>query len=182
VRFINENVFATPDYLIRPEISARVEALGMIRRINAAQNRVLNNLFDDGRLNRLLEQEALARGSGDAYPLSRMLDDVRRGLWSELASPSPRADAYRRDLQNDYLELINRKINPPPASSTTTTQQFQGPPALPLSSDAQSQLRGELVTLREEIRRAIPRTQDRSTQLHLQGALHRIGDILDPKK
>jgi hypothetical protein len=184
VRFINENVFKTPDYLIRPEISARIEALGMIRRINAAQNRVLTNLFDDGRLNRLLEQEALARGSGDAYPLSAMLDDVRRGLWSELASSSPRADAYRRDLQNDYLDLIDRKINPPPATTTTTPapQQNQGPPRVPLSSDAQSQLRGELVTLRGEIQRAIPRTSDRSTLLHLQGAVHRIENILDPKK
>jgi hypothetical protein len=181
VRFLNDNVFKTPDYLIRPEISARIEALGMIRRINAAQGRVLNNVFDDGRLNRLLEQEALARGTGDAYPLSRMLDDVRRGLWSELSSASPRMDAYRRDLQNDYLDLIDRKINPPAPSATPAPQNF-GPPRVPLSSDAQSQLRGELVTLRGEIQRAIPRTSDRSTLLHLQGAVHRIANILDPDK
>jgi hypothetical protein len=153
----------------------------MIRRINAAQGRVLNNVFDDGRLNRLLEQEALARGTGDAYPLSRMLDDVRRGLWSELSSASPRMDAYRRDLQNDYLDLIDRKINPPAPSATPAPQNF-GPPRVPLSSDAQSQLRGELVTLRGEIQRAIPRTSDRSTLLHLQGAVHRIANILDPDK
>jgi hypothetical protein len=182
VRFLNENVFTTPDYLIRPEISARVEALGMIRRINAAQTRVLTNVFDDGRLNRLLEQEALAHGSGDAYPLSQMLDDVRTGVWSEVASASPRADAYRRDLQNDYLDLIDRKINPPPAPATPAPQQTFGPPRVPLSSDAQSQLRGELVTLRAEIQRAIPRTSDRSTRLHFQGAVHRIEHILDPNK
>ena len=154
----------------------------MIRRINTAQNRVLTNVFDDGRLNRLLEQEALARGSGDAYPLSRMLDDVRRGLWSELASSSPRMDAYRRDLQNDYLDLIDRKINPPAVSVTAALQPTFGPPRVPLSSDAQSQLRGELVMLRGEIQRAIPRTADRSTLLHLQGAVHRIENILDPNK
>jgi hypothetical protein len=182
VRFLNENVFTTPTFLIRPEISARVEALGMIRRINAAQSRVLNNVFDDGRLNRLLEQEALARGSGDAYPLARMLDDVRRGLWSELTSSSPRADAYRRELQNDYLDLIDRKINPPATPANAAPQQNFGPPRSPLSSDAQSQLRGELVSLRGDIQRAIPRTSDRSTLLHLQGALHRIQDILDPNK
>ena len=182
VRFLNDNVFKTPDYLIRPEISARIEALGMIRRINAAQGRVLNTVFDDGRLNRLLEQEALARGTGDAYPLSRMLDDVRRGLWSELSSASPRMDAYRRDLQNDFLDLIDRKINPPAPSATPAPQNNFGPPRVPLSSDAQSQLRGELVTLRGEIQRAIPRTSDRSTLLHLQGAVHRIANILDPDK
>ena len=154
----------------------------MIRRINGAQNRVLTNVLDDGRMNRLLEQEATARDKSGVYTLSQMLDDLRSGLWSELSSSSPRIDAYRRDLETDFLDLIDRKINPPPAPTTQTPQRQFGPPRIPLSSDAQSQLRGELVTLRAQIQRAIPRTSDRSTLLHLQGAVHRIGMILDPKK
>ena len=179
VRFINENVFRTPDYLIRPEIGARIEASGMIRRINAAQVRVLTNLLNDGRMNRLLEQEAVMRNSGESYALSRMLDDLRQGVWSELATNSPNIDGYRRELQLDFLGLIDRKINPP--TTPVVVQQFGTPPA-PLSDDAQSQLRGELVTLRGEIQRAIPRASDRSTRLHLQGSLHRIENILDPNK
>jgi len=183
VRFINQNVFTTPEYLIRPEIAARIEASGMIQRINAAQVRVLNNVLDDGRMNRLLEQEALSRNASDAYLLSRMLDDVRRGLWSELSTSRPVIDAYRRELQMDYLSLIDRKINPPPAPATPApVQQFGGTPPVPLSDDAKSQLRGELVTLRGEVQRAIARAGDRSTQLHLQGAFHRIASILDPQK
>jgi hypothetical protein len=50
-----------------------------------------------------------------------------------------------------------------------------------LSEDARSQLRGELVTLREEVRRAIPKAGDRETRLHLQGAEYRITQILEPK-
>ena len=153
----------------------------MIRRINAAQLRVLNNVLDDGRMNRLLEQEAIARGRTEVYTLSRMLDDLRGGLWSELASSSPTIDAYRRDLQADYLDILDRKINPLPAPATTVQQPQFGPPRVPLSSDAQSQLRGELVSLRAAVQRAIPRTSDRSTLLHLQGVVHRIGNILDPK-
>ncbi len=182
LRFINENVFRTPTYLIRPEISARIEASGMIRRINSAQVRVLNNLLDDGRLNRLLEQEALQRNPSEAYQLSRMLDDLRRGLWSELSTSRPVIDAFRRDLQMDYLNAIDEKINPPVRPSGQTSVSTFGPPPAPLSDDARSQLRGELVTLRGEVQRAIPRAEDRSTQLHLQGALHRIGAILDPKR
>ena len=181
VRFIAENVFATPDYLIRPEIAARIEALGMIRRINAAQMRVMNNLFNDGRMNRLLEQEALARNAADVYALSAMLGDVRRGVWTELASGSPVIDAYRRELQMDYLSLVAGKLNPPAPSATTQQTQF-GTPPVPLSDDAKSQMRGELVSLRGEVQRAIARARDRSTQLHLQGALYRIDDILDPDK
>ncbi len=180
VRFLNENVFRTPTYLIRPELSSRIEAGGMIGRINGGQSRVLSSLLDDGRLNRLLEQEAL--NPGGAYPLSSMLDDVREGLWSELASGRPVIDAYRRELQMDYLTLIDRKLNPPPVSAAAQAQaQARGRRPDPLSEDAKSQLRGELVTLRTEIRRALPRTRDRATQLHLQGADHRIGTILDPK-
>ena len=177
VRFINESVFRTPTYLIRPEIGARIEAGGMIARINSAQNRVLTNLLNDGRMNRLLEQEALSRS--EAYPLSAMLDDVRRGIWAEIYSSSPNADAFRRELQNDFLTTIDGKLNPRPPAAAPPQFQF-GPPPAPLSDDAKSHLRGELSTLRTDIQRAIPRTSDRSTRLHLMGAVHRIDEILDP--
>lgn len=179
VQFLNDNVFKTPAFLIKPEIAARIEANGMITRINGAQTRVLNALFDDQRMNRLLEQEALNKSA--AYPLASMLDDVRRGIWSELTSGAP-IDAYRRELQNDYLNLIDRKLHPAPvnAAQVAALARF-GIRNQPLSDDAKSELRGELVTLRSQIQAAIPRTADRASQLHLQGAVHRIGDILDPK-
>jgi hypothetical protein len=185
VRFLNESVFKTPTYLIRPEIAARFEAGGMLTRIGNAQNRVLTAVFNDQRLNRLLEQEALAIGEGNAYSLADMLDDVRRGVWSELAESRPKIDAFRRTLQMNYLTQIERKLNPAPALVTAPTGPgggFGGPPAAPLSEDAKSHLRGELVTLQAEIRRGIPRAADRETQLHLAGADHRITEILDPKK
>ncbi|MBI3793045.1 MAG: zinc-dependent metalloprotease, partial [Gemmatimonadetes bacterium] len=70
VAFLNDNVFKTPTYLIRPEIASRIEAGGMVTRINGAQVRILNAVLDDQRLNRLVEIES--RG-GDAYPLASML-------------------------------------------------------------------------------------------------------------
>jgi hypothetical protein len=183
VRFLNENVFATPTWLIRPEIGARIEASGMINRINAAQTRVLTSVLNDGRLNRLLEGEAL--NPTGAYKLANMLDDLRHGMWSEIYGGRPVIDAYRRELQNDFLTQIDRKINPP-ATPAAGGQGGGGggfgPPQAPLSDDAKSQLRGELVTLRSDIQRAIGSAGDRATTLHLQGMVHRIGDILDPKK
>jgi hypothetical protein len=179
VRFLNENVFRTPQYMIRPDIASRIEAGGMITRINGAQNRVLNNLMDDGRMNRLLEQEALGRERQYVYPLATMLDDVRRGIWQEIYAARPVMDPYRRELQMDFLSLIDRKLNPP--ETATQVVFFPGQPRpTPLSDDAKSQLRGLLVQLRGEIQRAVPRTTDRSTRLHMEGAVHRIGNILDP--
>jgi hypothetical protein len=180
VRFLNERVFATPTYLVKPEIAARVEAGGMITRINSAQSRVLNNVFDDGRLNRLLENEAVATNKSDVYTLSNLLDDMRRGVWSEVYSGRP-ADAFRRELQNDYLTTIAGKLNPQPEPPQVTAQRLQfGIPRVLASDDAKSQLRGTLVQLRTDLRAARP--ADRATQLHFQGAIKRIDDILDPKK
>ena len=185
VRFLNENVFRTPTYLIRPELAARFEAGGMVTRISGAQTRVLNNLFSDQRLNSLLEQEGTARDRSQVYTLASMLDDVRRGIWSELAAGQA-IDVFRRELQNDYLTLVDRKLNPPPPDEDGPGGGGGGPgganrPA-PLSEDAKSHLRGQLVALQAEIQRALPRAPDRATQLHLQGALHRISNILDPER
>ena len=52
----------------------------------------------------------------------------------------------------------------------------------PSSEDAQSELRGELTSLRQQVRAAISKAGDRETELHLMGVDHRIGDILDPKR
>ena len=185
MRFLNDEVFKTPSYLIRPDIASRIEAEGMLGRIGGAQNRVLNSVLNDGRLNRLLEEEALTKNGSEVYSLADMLDDLRKGLWSEVAEGSPKIDPYRRQLQNDYLTLIERKLNPviivTPNPGGGGGGGF-GAPQAPLSEDAKSELRGELVTLQADIRRAIPRSSDRETQLHLSGADHRITEILEPKK
>ena len=111
-----------------------------------------------------------------------MLDDLKRGVWSELYGTRVTIDPYRRTLQNQFLSQFDAKINPP-AAPATPAPAFPGftPPA-PLLQDARNQLRGELVSLRGDIRRALARVNDRETRLHLEGADHEIGEILEPKK
>lgn len=182
MRFLVEHVFRTPSYLIRPELASRIEAGGMIARVNAAQARVLTTVLDDGRLDRLLEGEAMAGATTRAsvYTLAAMLDDLRRGLWSEAYAGLP-ADAFRRELQMDFLNQVDRKLNAPPENPLVASQLRQlGVVRTPLSDDAKSELRGMLVTLRNDLRRA--RSADRATQLHWQGAVHRIDMILDPRR
>jgi hypothetical protein len=182
MRFLNENVFQTPSYLIQPAIARRIEAGGMITRITNAQARVLTNVLNDGRLNRLIENEALATNKGDTYSLASMLDDLRRGVWAELAQSRVSIDPYRRTLQNQFLAQVNAKLNPSATPATPFTPPPGFTPPAPLLEDAKSQLRGELVSLRADIRRAVPKASDRETRLHLEAADHEIGDILDPKK
>ncbi|HVX39126.1 MAG TPA: zinc-dependent metalloprotease, partial [Gemmatimonadaceae bacterium] len=182
IKFLNDSVFKTPTYLIRPDIEARTEAPAMITRINGAQQRVLTSLFQDARLNRLLDEEATAKS--DAYALTDMLGDLNRGLWSEIYTGAPRIDAYRRALQDDYLHIIDEKLNPPASNGAAAGggRGGFGFPAAPLSDDAKSELRGSLISLRSAIRGAIAKSADAQTRDHLQAADYRIGEILDPKK
>ncbi len=111
MHFLNDSVFRTPEYLIKPEISARVEPGGMLRRIGGAKDRVLNSVLQDSRLNSLLEGEAVAKNPNDAYSLVDMIDDLQHGLWSELYTSAPKIDPYRRSLQSAYLTNIDTKLN-----------------------------------------------------------------------
>jgi hypothetical protein len=183
VRFINENVFKAPTYLIRPDISERVEAGGMITRVNAPQQSVLGTLMQDSRMNRLLELEGTTADKSRVYSLNTMLDDVRKGIWEELAAASTIINVFRRELQNDHIALINTKMNPPApaAGQGGGGGGFGGPPATPLSEDAKSHLRGQLSALLDEVQRAISKAGDKPTELHLRAAAHRIETILDPK-
>jgi len=182
VRFLNDSVFKTPQYLIRPDIAARIEPTGMVARIGNAQNRVLNSLLNDQRMDRLLELQATAKSPADAYPLPNFLDDVRHGIWSELSQAHPVIDIYRRTLQNNYLTLMDHKLNPPEAAANAPAGRGGGRGGAPLSDEAKAQLRGELGALQADLRRAVAKTTDQETRWHLQGADHRITDILTPRK
>ncbi|HSJ10564.1 MAG TPA: zinc-dependent metalloprotease, partial [Longimicrobiales bacterium] len=179
VRFLNENVFRTPDYLIRPDLASRIEAGGMVARINGAQTRPLNTMLSDDRLMRLLEWEGTESNRANVYTLATMLGDVRRGLFAELSAARPVIDVYRRGLQNNYISLMDRKLNPPPPPAAAA--QFGGGGAAAASEDVKSHIRGELVTLRDALRTAATRATDAPTRLHLQGAVYRIGQILEPR-
>ncbi|MBC8089359.1 MAG: zinc-dependent metalloprotease, partial [Phycisphaerae bacterium] len=184
VKFLNENVFRTPMYLVRPDISERVEAGGIVPRVNAPQQRVLGTLMQDARMNRLLEQEGTTADKSKVYTLNTMLDDVRKGIWEELFAASTAISVFRRELQNDHISMINTKMNPPaapPGGGGGGGGGFGGAAAPPLSEDAKSHLRGQLTALRSEIEGAIRKAADKPTELHLRAALHRIDTILDPK-
>ena len=60
VQFLNENAFATPTFFLDAEVLRKIEVEGALRRINAAQASVINALFNDRRLERVIEFDALA--------------------------------------------------------------------------------------------------------------------------
>ncbi len=183
VGFLNQNAFATPTFFLRDSILRVIEVEGALRRINQAQAGVLTTLFNDRRLERLVEFEALAPNPGEAYSLTEFLGDVRRGIWSELAAGSVTIDPYRRELQRSYLTQVNNKINPapftPPAGAPPQFAQQLGPARA--TSDIKAAFRAELRTLDADLARAVPRASG-ITRAHLEDARDQIRKILKPEE
>ncbi len=163
VKFLNENAFATPTWMINPEVLRRIETDGTINRIRTTQQGLLTQLLSSARFSRLIEQEEIDRGT---YRAVDLLSDVRKGVWSELnGTGSLRIDAFRRNLQRTYLDLMNEKLNG----------------RTPVTDDQRPFVRGELKALNADLARTLPRATDRAIRMHLEDARDQIARILDPK-
>lgn len=173
VRFLNENAFATPDYLMDAAVLNRIAPAGGISRISSAQSGILNTLLADDRIARLVEFEHM-NGARNSYSATAFLEDVRNGVFSELRSGSVQVDAVRRQLQRNYVSAMGRKVSPP-----ATTGAGAGAAAQPGSSDVRALARGELVSLDAQLRNAVGRAADRATRLHLEDLRKEIEGILD---
>ena len=164
-------------------ILRRIEPDGAMARLRAAQNGVLNSLLNNARMTRLVEFGAMSNGKGSTYTLSEMLTDLRHGIWSEVAAPSVRIDAFRRNLQYAYLAQLASKINPPAVVQSgpplpAAFAFFQAPPP----DEARALMRTELMDLDAQLRSALPRATDTETRAHITEARHRIDITLHPEK
>jgi hypothetical protein len=74
-------------------------------------------------------------------------------------------DAYRRNLQRAYLDLMSTRLNG----------------AQRVNDDQRPMFRGELKTIAADAGTALARTTDRDTRLHLDDLRDQIAKILDPK-
>ncbi len=181
VKFLNDEVFRTPVYLINTDILRRLESDGNINRVTNAQARALSSLVNNTKLQRLVELDATSARKNDVYSLGEMLTDLRRGLWSEIYAGKP-VDAYRRRLQAVYLEAMDSKINPP----ALTAQQQQLAALLggggQSTRDFRPILKDEMRVLDRELTAAVARTNDRATRAHLADARDQIKTMLDTSK
>ncbi len=179
VRFLNQNAFVSPTWQVDKEISRRIEPVGVLNRVRNSQNSVLNNLLSSARFARLVEQSALDGAA--AYNPAEFLADVRSGVWTELNSPTPTIDAYRRNLQRSFLDIANSKLNAP---ATAVPQGL--PPGFAAmfatSGDERAFYRAELREIRTAAEAAIAKTSDRATRVHLESVRDQVDKILDPKE
>ena len=182
VKFLSDNAFTTPSWMIDEEILRRIEPVGVIDRIHTAQDRVLNQLLNSARFARLMEQEAL--DGNLAYSPVEFLASVRKGIWKELDAPAVKVDPYRRELQRSYLKAVDSKINAVERAAIVMPAQLPEGFVMPrviTSGDEKPMYRAELRALTASIGAALAKTTDHETKAHLEASRDEIAKILDPK-
>lgn len=164
VQFLNEQLFTTPEWLIQPEILARIEASGNVRRIQALQKRTLRNLLSSNRMLRMLENEAI--NGTKAYEVSRLLSDLEKGIFKEVRS-GQKIDLYRRNLQKVYVSQLSELLH-------KEDERY-------MDSDIPSLLRASLVKLERETKSGAAR-QSGVSKAHLLDLSARAKAVLEGDK
>jgi hypothetical protein len=182
VRFLLENVFTTPTWMLDTDVLRRVEPTGSVERIRTRQLAVLADLLLDGKLSRLVEQEAFATPAIPAYTIAELFGDMHRGLFSELSAVRPNVDAYRRNIQRAWVDQMDRLVSTPLATPVPAGAFGGFTPPTPRPADARALARADLVDLDGQLRLAIIKTTDRVTRAHFQDLRARIDRIFNPSR
>ena len=173
MKFLQDELFSTPEWLIDQEIFNKIEFDGNVERLRGTQERTLNNLLDFGRMARLIENSEI--NGREAYGLLDMMSELRNGVWSELRKGGE-ISTYRRNLQRAYINRMDYLMTQEQQNS-----RFSRETSVDVGqSDIRPVVRGELVTLQRNIRNAVGRSNDQLTRYHLMDALERIDLILNP--
>ncbi len=176
MNFIQDQLFATPDWMLDVNIFNKIESAGVVERVRGIQTRTLNNMMDFGRMQRMLENETL--NGNEAYKLYDMMKDLRNGLFSELRSGKT-IDIYRRNLQRAYIERMEYIMTNEQPEIPAQFRRFFGGTTVDVSqSDIRAVVRAELKSLRSSLRSA--RGGDAMSRIHIADALERVDNILDP--
>lgn len=182
VSFLNKQLFETPTWLLDKNILNKISNPVGPEFLERVQTGTLSSLLDGQRLFRLVES-SMRFGAG-TYSLDEMMTDVRKGIWSELATKKA-IDPYRRNLQKVYVEKMISLINPAainPAAAAMAAAFGIAPPVNISNTDVTSVARGELKSLQSEINAAIPGMSDKMSKYHLQDMSDRIKEAFTPGK
>ncbi len=179
VSWVQANVFTTPAWVIQKNITALTN-ITPLTVVGSLQERALGSLVSANTISNLIRFES--EEPANAYTATELLNDVRRGVFTELAARRP-IDVYRRQLQKSLVERLIGLANPAPPQTTS----LGGGITISISSgfsrtsDGTSIVKAQLKTIAAEIRAALTAYTDAASKNHLQDLQDRITKALDPK-
>lgn len=175
VDYLNSTAFHVPEMFLDEDILRRIEPTGVVARFRTQQNRVLNSLLGQSKLERLIEFEAMADRADEQYSIADLMSDLVDGIWSELDDRSVRINTYRRNVQRAFLESVDNRLNPTEAELTRSNN----PVPATWTSDIRAVMRATLEDLDGAIGDAMPNAGDGMTRIHLRDVRTEVANILE---
>lgn len=177
--FLHKNIFTTPTWIIEPSILNKIHPGQGVENIRALQEPVINGMFNEDRIQRMLETNSKFPNS---YGVLEFFKDMQAGVWSDLTG-SKEIDIYRRNLQKIYIERLTSMLTNPAGPSNSISVFGTTIPGRtdPKKNDVLSLVRGHLKSLRPLITAGVNRRGNTLTRMHLDDLAGRIERALDPK-
>ncbi|MBK6935793.1 MAG: zinc-dependent metalloprotease [Chitinophagaceae bacterium] len=177
VDFLNKQLFATPAWLLNQEIFEKTGLSGLTV-VSRIQDNALYSVISNYTLTKLVNAEAAI--GNKAYQVTELLSDLKKGIWSELATRKP-VDIFRRQLQKSYVNSLAGLLKIPAPVSMSSGGVSLTISQVPDKSDISSVVKGHLLALRSEILVAQSGINDTMTKYHLQDVAKTIDNTLNPK-
>lgn len=163
VQFLASSLAPIPE-MNDPAIMDRISPAGQVRLGNVVPMFILNSLLSETRMMRLQDIEA-SRGAANSYTIAHLMHDLTAGVYAELDNPKPVISTYRRALQRQFIDTMDKKVN---GTSSTKTD------LLPIAKDT-------LTGLASRIDKVLPKVADKMTAGHLREQRLMIERILTAK-
>lgn len=170
--WLHENVFQTPNWILKKDILNRIDNGRSVDRVRAFQVSTLNQLLTVDRMARLIETKE--RFGSKAYSLTGMMRDLRDGIFAEFKSERA-IDTYRRNLQRAYVDRLSFLMTDAKSTQAGTGWRKQAPAHIS-QSDIRAVVRAELKMIMEMADNAD--FDDKMSQLHADDLEARIEMIL----
>ena len=175
MKFITENVFEMPQWLIRRDLIEKFDASGMYERnIRSVQTGVLNDLLSMAALSRMVDA---AYNYENTYRAEELLEDIRKGIFKPVYNGKP-LDVNLRSLHKVYIDKLKSLAR----KSIMTEKRAMGVNMLYLN-DLQSIVWNELEILRKDLVSAAKKYKKGSIdRAHLELQLQNVNAIINSVK
>ncbi|MFC1225095.1 zinc-dependent metalloprotease [Pedobacter sp. BG31] len=173
VSWLNEKIFKTPTWLQYKPITEKTESPYKQTIVEKLGKQTLKKLLDESRMTTLI-RASNQFGDKQSYTCTAFLEDLKKGIWSELLSHTP-INPYRRELQSDYVNNLTKIINPAPVDPAWEAY------IVPPPTDLIIIVRQHLRALKKAINMNIAGTYDAKSKAHLQYMAEKIDRAFDPK-
>ena len=167
VQFLNTQLFQTPEWLIPNPLMQLLKPDNGVASLGQIQESTLNSLLSTSRLQRMIENEY---ANAQTYTVTKLLDDTRDGIWSELKNGKT-ISVHRRNLQKMYLNKLMELAKGEGSSSSSSIAVE--------NTDITSLARAHLEKLKSMVKSKSSSYRDDLSRYHLKDCLAKLNAFFD---